>query len=160
METTKVQYVFVIKLWWFYLRASNFSVSPRAARNSWQPGSLQSCTLIDTWMGASEKSCSLSPDCSCTSTWWSFGVGNRGIQWEQSKPDTRRSSVSQRWCGEWFHSKQKKKKKWYRTHIAKSFPNRMIFFSILVSALTLLKSQFHKSLSDVRTADLPFLPCF
>lgn len=54
---------------WFY----SADVSPSAARNSWQPGSLQSCTLIDTWMGASEKSWSLSLDCSCTSTWWSFG---------------------------------------------------------------------------------------
>lgn len=44
---------------------------PRAAKNSWQPGSLQSCTLMDTWIGASEKSCSFSPDCSWTSTWWS-----------------------------------------------------------------------------------------
>lgn len=42
--------------------------SPRAARNSWQPGSLQSCTPMDTWTGDSGKSCSLSPDCSWTRT--------------------------------------------------------------------------------------------
>lgn len=55
------------------LRPLASAVSPRAARNSWHPGSLHSCTLMDTWMGSREKSCSFSPVCSCTRTWWSCG---------------------------------------------------------------------------------------
>lgn len=51
--------------------------SPRAARNSWHPGSLHSCTLIDTWIGRREKSCSFSPVWSWTSTWWSCKGWNR-----------------------------------------------------------------------------------
>lgn len=56
---------------------------PRAARNSWQPGSLQSCTLMDTWMGAREKSCSFSPDWSCTKTWWSCGKMRKMSQYKR-----------------------------------------------------------------------------
>jgi len=45
---------------------------PRAARNSWQPGSLQSWTLMETWIGAEEKSCSFSPAWRWTRTWCSW----------------------------------------------------------------------------------------
>lgn len=51
--------------------AAEDAALPRAARNSWHPGRRQSCTLMETWMGAEAKSCSFSPACSWTSTWWS-----------------------------------------------------------------------------------------